>query len=146
MRKAYCEDSVIEDSAANGETLAAKYLNGWRAVREYPECSKEMSDSVISQIENVIKLSNEKIEVSMYYFLREDPYKEWQRIENGYISRETKHFKQYIAETDYLHIAKDAGMATLAGFGYFFMFIAALVTIADLYKAAQGHIKKWSSR
>jgi len=146
MSKAYCEDSTVEDSAANGELLAAKYLSGWRPIREYPECSSEMSDIINSQVENVIKLSNEKAQFSMHYFFREDPYREWQRIENDYIGRKTKHFKQYIAETDYLHIAKDAGMATLAGFGYFFMFIYAIVIMTALYEKAQGYIEKWRGR
>ena len=122
----------IEDSAVNGELLAAKYLSGWRPVREHQECSEEMRASITSQVENVIKLANEKTNVSLYYMLREDPYREWQRVENSYFERKAKHFKQYIAETGPVDLVKDAAFGAFVGFGYLIMFFYAIAFITEM--------------
>lgn len=132
MTQAVCTDLPIEDSAVNGELLASKYLNGWRPVREYDECSVEMRESVKTQIDNVIKLSNEKRDVAVHYMLREDPYREWQRIENSYFESKAKHFRQYIAQTEPLDLAKDTALGIFTGFGYMILFFYAIVFITEI--------------
>ncbi len=132
MKQAVCIDLPIEDSAANGELLGSKYLSGWRPVREYDECSVEMRESVKTQIENVIKLSNEEMNVAVHYMLREDPYREWQRIENSPIESKVKHFRQYIAQTEPLDLAKDVALGTLTGFGYMILFFYAIAFITEI--------------